>query len=214
VSESILVIGAGHVGSALGLKWLERGHDVHFGVPDPQSAKYHALPRERLRVATRPVGARIVVLAVPYAAAAAALASLGDLVGVILIDCTNPLGVGPEGLHLLVGHDTSGAEEIAKAAPGASVFKTLNQTGAENMADAEVYHPRPVMFVAGDDEERRPVVMNLVRDLGFEAISAGPLKAARLLEPFAMLWIELAVKRGHARNFAFSLVRHPRSSKA
>ncbi len=49
--------------------------------------------------------------------------------------------------------------------------------------------------------------MELVADLGFESVDAGPLSAARLLEPLAMLWIELAMKQGHARAFAFAMVR-------
>ncbi len=65
------------------------------------------------------------------------------------------------------------------------------------------------MFVGGDDAAGKPVVMNLVSDLGFQAIDAGPLSSARLLEPLAMLWIELALKRGHSRDFAFAVVRHP-----
>jgi predicted dinucleotide-binding enzyme len=63
------------------------------------------------------------------------------------------------------------------------------------------------MFVAGDDEGRKPAVMGLVRDLGFEAIDAGPLHNARLLEPLAMLWIDQALNRGRGRDFAFALVR-------
>lgn len=77
------------------------------------------------------------------------------------------------------------------------------------MADAHAYDPAPVMFVAGDDATAKPLVLDLVRDLDFEAIDAGPLEAARLLEPLAMLWIELAIKRGHARDFALALVRRP-----
>ncbi len=50
------------------------------------------------------------------------------------------------------------------------------------------------MFVAGDDAATKPQVLGLVRDLGFEAVDAGPLKIARLLEPYAMLWITLAMK--------------------
>ncbi len=211
MAERILIIGGGAVGSALGLAWLARGHDVRFGVPDPDSPKYAALPKARLQVANARHGADIIVLATPYAAAASALSALGDLAGAIVIDCTNPLAMGPQGLRLVVGHDASGAEEIAKAAPGAFVFKTLNQTGAENMAHASAYHPTPVMFVAGDEAAKKPVVLGLVRDLGFHAVDAGPLSAARLLEPLAMLWIELAMKRGHARDFAFAMVRHPRS---
>jgi len=54
--------------------------------------------------------------------------------------------------------------------------------------------------------------MDLVRTLGFDPVDAGPLKNARLLEPFAMVWIDQAIKRGRGRDFAFALVKsdnHP-----
>jgi hypothetical protein len=35
----------------------------------------------------------------------------------------------------------------------------------------------------------------------------GPLRNARLLEAHAMLWIDLALKRGFGRNWAFALLR-------
>lgn len=210
--RTIFIVGAGNVGKALGRRWLERGHDVAFGVPDPRDPKYADVPPQRVRDAADRRGADVVVLATPFGAARQALEALGDLRGVTLIDCTNPIGRGPDGMQLVHGHTTSGAEQIAAWAPGAAVFKTLNQTGAENMADAAAYHPAPVMFVAGDDAEKKPAVMELVHDLGFQAVDAGPLAASRLLEPLAMLWIELAMKRGHARDFAFALVHHPRST--
>ena len=62
------------------------------------------------------------------------------------------------------------------------------------------------MLVAGDDAGRKREVMNLVGKLGFERVDAGPLKNARLLEPFAMVWIDQAMKRGRGRDFAFALV--------
>lgn len=207
MTKPILIIGAGNVGTALGKAWLACGHDVRFGVSDPDHPKHAGLPRERLQSARDRRDAEIVVLATPYAAAKPALEALGDLSGAIVIDCTNPLGMGPEGLHLTLGFETSGGEEIAKCAPGASVFKTLNQTGAENMAHAAAFQPRSMMFVAGDDEARKPIVMELVADLGFESIDAGPLRAARLLEPLAMLWIDLVIKHGHPREMAFARLR-------
>src|SRR5215831_2612047 len=94
----------------------------------------------------------------------------------------------------------------AGRAPGAFVFKTLNTTGAGNMAKAADYPVKPVMLVAGDDAGRKPGVMELVGKLGFEPVDAGPLKNARLLEPFAMVWIDQAMKRGRGRDFAFALV--------
>jgi predicted dinucleotide-binding enzyme len=213
MSLSILIVGAGRVGATLGKRWLELGHDVRFGVPDPDSPKYEGLPKERLQPASERRGAAVVVFATPYAALARAAKALGDLSGAILIDCTNPIGMRPHGLGLVVGPEDSAAEQFAALTPGAHVFKTLNQTGAENLADAGAYHPKPMMFVAGDDAEKKKVVLELVHELGFDAIDSGPLVTARLLEPLAMLWIELALKRGHARAFAFARVRHPNSLK-
>ena len=43
--------------------------------------------------------------------------------------------------------------------------------------------------------------------LRFAPIDAGPLAQARLLEPYAMLWIDLALKRGQGCDIAFALMR-------
>jgi predicted dinucleotide-binding enzyme len=65
---------------------------------------------------------------------------------------------------------------------------------------------KSVMFVAGDDAANKPRVIDLIAGLGFEAVDAGPLRNARLLEAHAMLWIDLALKRGLGRDFAFAIV--------
>jgi hypothetical protein len=113
----------------------------------------------------------------------------------------------PDGLGLTKGFATSGAEEIATLMPTARLYKAFNQTGLENLGDARGFDRRPVMFVAGDDPSGKPQVTRLVEDAGFEAIDVGGLRAARLLEPLAMLWIELARKRGLGPNFTFTLQR-------
>jgi predicted dinucleotide-binding enzyme len=61
------------------------------------------------------------------------------------------------------------------------------------------------MYVAGDDERQKPIVLGLVSDLGFQAIDAGPLAIARLLEPMAMLWIHMALNRGAPLASAYAL---------
>ena len=66
--------------------------------------------------------------------------------------------------------------------------------------------------LAGDDTAGKPTVLTLVADAGFDAINIGGLRAARLLEPFAMLWIELARKRGLGSDFAFALLRKGQQS--
>jgi hypothetical protein len=202
----IAIIGAGNVGSALGRAWLGSGEDVIFGVPNPADPKYRSLPEARLRAAPEATrGAEVVVLATPWPATETAVKSLDDLSGKIVVDCTNPLGMGPNGLELVLGHSISAGEQVASWAPGAAVFKTLNQIGADNMDKAALFPVRPVMFVAGDDPAKKPVVMSLVAKLGFEPIDAGPLRIARLLEPYGMLWIDQALNRGRGQNFGFAI---------
>jgi predicted dinucleotide-binding enzyme len=207
---SIAMIGAGNVGSALGRGWSSAGEDVIYGVPNPEDPKYASLPKERLGTPTEAVrSGDIIVLATPWPATEAAVKGLGDVAGKVIIDCTNPLWMGTEGLQLVLGHTTSGAEQVAAWAPGASVFKTLNQIGADSMDKAASFPVRPVMFVADDDELRKPTVLQLVTELGFAAVDAGPLRIARLLEPYGMLWIDQALNRGRGRDFAFALTERP-----
>jgi hypothetical protein len=204
----VAIIGAGAVGATLGQAWLKHGQDVIWGVRNPTDPKYAELAKERVKTPAEAVKeAEIVVIATPWSATEAAVKSLGSLAGKIVIDCTNPLGMGPDGLQLVLGFDTSAGERVASCAPGAFVFKTLNTTGAGNMAKAGEYPVKPVMLVAGDDAARKAVVLELVGMLGFEPFDAGPLKNARLLEPFAMVWIDQAMKRGRGRDFAFALVK-------
>jgi predicted dinucleotide-binding enzyme len=63
------------------------------------------------------------------------------------------------------------------------------------------------MFVCGDDAARKPAVLRLAEDLGFEAVDAGDLTIARLLEPLAMLWIHLANRQKLGLDIAFGLLR-------
>ena len=132
---------------------------------------------------------------------------LADAFRARVIDATNPLSRGPDGITLEIGHGISGAEKVQGWAAGAAVYKTLNTTGFGNMANPVFKGVKSVMFVAGDDDANKPKVIDLVGQLGFEVVDAGPLRIARLLEPHAMLWIHLALVRSLGRDWAFSIVR-------
>jgi hypothetical protein len=203
----IAIIGAGNVGKSLGKAWARRGHAITYGVRNPDDAKYDGLTTANVAEATR--AAEAIVLATPWDGAEAALKSAGNLEGKLVLDATNPIAIGPQGMGLALGHTSSGGESVAAWAPGAAVFKTLNTTGFNNMEDSGGYAQKPVMFFAGDDSARRATVAALLADLGFEPVDAGPLSNARLLEPYAMLWIDLAVNRGQGRDIAFALMRRP-----
>jgi NADPH-dependent F420 reductase len=211
----IAVIGAGNVGGTLGKRWAGAGHEVAFGARDPAEAKVAALVRESgpiARAASVPEAARgadVVVLSVPWDSAQAALAAAGDLRGRILIDATNPVPLTPEGLRqgLVIGHTTSGGEQVARWAEGARVVKAFNTTGWQNMADPVYGSQGLSMLLCGDDAEAKKVVADLARQLGFEPVDVGPLRSARYLEAVALLWIDMAVLQGFGTNFGFRVVK-------
>ncbi len=204
------IIGAGNVGQALGEGWLKAGHEVLFSFsrePKRLEGLVSALGG-KARAGTPAEAARfgeVVVLAVPWPAMDDALRASGPLAGKIVVDCTNPLKPDLSGLE--VGHTGSAAEEVARRAAGARVVKAFNTTGAENMRNPRFGPERASMFICGDDRPAKAVVTQLATDLGFETVDAGPLAAARLLEPLAMLWISLAYAQKQGTGVAFKLLR-------
>ncbi len=208
---NIAILGAGNVGGALGKGWAAKGHSIYYGVPDPRSEKVQTLLKSIGKnaragsVHDAAASAEIIVLATPWPATHDAVLAAGKVAGKIIIDCTNPLEHDLSGLA--IGHNTSAAEQIALLAVGAHVVKAFNTTGASNMANTHYGNNEVTMCIAGDNTAAKSTVMKLAQDLGFEAVDAGPLKNARLLEPFAMLWIYLAVKQGLGANIAFKLLR-------
>jgi predicted dinucleotide-binding enzyme len=187
----------------LGTAWHNRGHDVTFGVRNPDDPKYASLGAVRANEAAAS-DAEVVVLCTPWQGTQEAVQSCGDLSGKILIDATNPLS--PDFSTLEVGLTTSGAEQVADWAAGARVCKAMNQIGAP-MMDGPQLSGTPVMFVCGDDDAAKSVTAGLVSELGFEAVDAGDLTLARLLEPYALLWIHLALRRGFGTDFGFGILR-------
>jgi 8-hydroxy-5-deazaflavin:NADPH oxidoreductase len=215
----IAIIGAGNVGGTLGRRWAQLGHDVAFGIRNPERGPAAVKgagdfpPRARIvSPADAAKNVDAVLLATPWGAVGDALkeagAEHGALDGVVLIDATNPLAPG---LKLDVGPDgMSGAERIQARVPRARVVKAFNTTGFDNMQNP-VYDGAPsVMLYAGDDAAAKSATRDLVAALGFDPVDAGPLARARELEHWAVLWISLAFGAGApglGRNFAFRLVR-------
>ena len=207
---NIGILGAGNVGGTLGEAFAKVGHNVCFGVRDAGSAEVKAL-LDRMQgrgsagsLADAAAFGTVVVNALPWGAVKDALLPL-DLKGKTLLDCTNPLMPDLAGLE--VGTTTSGGEQVASWAPGASVVKIFNTTGYDNMADPTYKGQGISMFYCGDDADAKKIAAGLAQEIGFSPMDAGPLTNARVLEPYALLWIWLAVFGGMGRDFAFQVVK-------
>ena len=203
----IAILGSGKIGGGLARAWRKKGHEITFGARDPAEAELATLCAElgasAATIRDAVAGAEVVVLAVPFKALDEVIAAAGSLAGKVVVDCTN--AVGP-GMQLIYGHTTSAAEELAQKLPGARVFKSFNTQGAENLENPLYDEGRATNFFCGDDPAGKQLVKQLVEDVGFEAIDAGQLAAARLLEPLMLLWIASSRALG-TRDIAFKLLR-------
>ncbi len=206
----ITVIGAGNMGAAFVKQLVRAGHQVSVTARDAAKAASVAAahPGTKAVNATGAAdGADAVVLATGYADAVAALQSVGDLKGKVVIDITNPLTADYMGLTL--GHSTSAAEEIAKAVPGAEVVKAFNTVFAQVLSEGPDFgNGRTVsVFVASDSERAKKAARAIAESIGFDVFDAGGLKNARYLEPLAGLNIYLGYGAGLGTGIAPTWIR-------
>ena len=199
------ILGAGNIGGALGKRWAANGHDVLFGVRDPQSYTVQLLlngcgPNAQAGT-MHEAGAfgDVVALAVPWSAVPDVLTQTGGCADKILVDCTNRMGPPAP------GDPASGAEQVAKLAPQARVVKAFNTLGAESVAHLEFSGTNAGTFICGDDAAAKAVVRQLGEDIGFDVVDVGPLATAPLVESLAQLWVQISHTLG--RDIAFRLLR-------
>jgi len=193
-AETIAVIGTGQVAGALGPSFAELGHEIVYGSRNPSRDEVKELVERTGHGAsvTTPVeaaaGADIVVLAVPGEVIEVVTKSLGDLTGKIIIDPTNALRRGEDGLFEM-GVETSNAELIQGWAPGAHVVKAFNSLNWRTMIDPESAGGPVSILLVGDSAEAKAVVAGLAEGMGLESIDLGPVRHARYVEGMLILWI-------------------------
>jgi len=187
------IIGKGNVGSAIA-KGLSGKHEIKFG---------HRDPKEPVADAAR--WGEVLIFAVPHDAVADVAKTVGSAAdGKVVIDVTNVL---TPNMELAVGFTTSGAEELQKQLPKARVVKAFNTVFAQNQSQGKIGNEQLTLFLAGDNAEAKQTVMRLGRDIGFDPVDCGALKAARYLEPMAVLMISLGFALGMGTSIGFKLVK-------
>lgn len=200
-------LGTGNVAFQLALGLSKAGHGVKFGSRNPNEA------RERIvKLGVGSVGSHseasefgeIMILAIPYSAVSESILAAWNLNGKTIIDVTNPL---TSSFDWAIGFTSSGAEEIAKLLPKAQIVKAFNHVFAENMATGRLGQVALMALVAGDNSGAKEVAMSLARDIGFDAVDAGPLKSARYMEALGMQLIALGYGQKMGSGIGFSFVR-------
>lgn len=191
------VINAGNIGGRLAKAWVRAGHQVMVS-KDGDAAKLQPLLAE---LGDRPVAgtleeaaqfSNVLLFSAYWPRFDAVLARLGSLDGKILIDTGNPLKVseGFEHYHdLEFMRDNSTSEELQKRQPNAKVVKAFSTLGAE-LLDVEAWQGSallPSIFYCGGDSQAKQIVAQLITDVGFPAVDAGPLSSARILEAMGIL---------------------------
>ena len=196
----IVMIGAGSVGGGLGAAFSAVGHEVLFGVRDPESQKtkmaLDACPGATATSFAKAVdGADVVAFALRWDAAAAAIVELPSLAGLIVIDAMNRFDGDPT---------RSTTHDLVDLLPGAKLVKAFNTIGFENLTTARGRQTPAAMFVAGDDPDAKRVAMDLAAQIGFSPEDAGGLANAKPLEMMVRVWLVLAQTHGRGVGFAIS----------
>jgi predicted dinucleotide-binding enzyme len=205
--SSISIIGLGNMASTLAGRALAGGNAVEIIGRDPAKANEVAATLDGATVGTpgtAPAG-DIVILAVPYASAATVVSEYGDaLDGKVIVDITNP--ITPDSKGFVTPDDTSGAQEIAKAAPaGAQVVKAFNTLFAGVLAAGSA-EGRPLdVFIAGDDAQAKARVSAFIESMGLRPLDAGQLPMARAIENAALLQLGLVANSVKHTNFALGV---------
>src|SRR5437763_6590361 len=200
------VLGSGEVGQRLAAGFCSRGHDVMIGSRDPSKAEL----REWLsgdgagvRAGTFAEAAahgELLVLAVLGSAADAAIAAAdgANFDGKVVIDAMNPLdfsGGFPPKLSI-AGEDSLG-ERVQRALPEAKVVKAFNTIGNQYFVDPSFSEGQPTMLIAGDDEDAKRTVGDVLADFGWsDVVDIGGIDGARELEAICIAWVKIGGARG------------------
>lgn len=206
--STISIIGTGSMAAAIGGLAAKAGHTVEFASRDASKARALA-NKVGSGATTGAFGASsvggIVVLAVPYSAVLDVVRHYGEaLAGKLLVDITNP--VASDYTSFVTPTDSSGAQEIAKAAPtNAKVVKAFNTLFSHVLATGPAEGQTLDVFLAGDDAEAKARVSGFIESLGLRPLDTGLLPMAQTLEHVCLLSLGLLTHSIKHTNFSIGV---------
>ena len=207
------ILGSGLMGGKLGTLFARAGHDVVFSYAH-STAKLKRLAKDakgNARAGTPREAAQdadALLLAVHWSRVDDVLSQAGDLSGQVIVTCSLPMNADDSGL--VIGHDSSGAEALAKKVPKARVVSAFGTVPSEvlfGVYAARRKAKRPSLVYCGDEGRSKKVAAELIRDVGFDPVDAGPLRIARYAEPFTLLIAQLAYEGNAGPELAYRFER-------
>lgn len=205
---NITIIGSGNMAKGIATRLLSGGHSVTIHAQD--AAKGGELAAQlkgaaaSANVSVAAIGSAvsdIVILAVPYTEIEAIGKAYNGFAGNVVVDITNPVDFNT--FQLIPEPGQPGAQEVAKILPNATVVKAFNTTLAGPLVAGTVDGKELDVFIAGDDQDAKATVAELVKTSGLRSIDVGPLANARHLEGFGL--IQMAVQDQLGTNWMSAL---------
>lgn len=210
------ILGSGLMGAKLGTIWTRAGHEVVFSYAR-SAQKLQRLAREargKARAGTPGEAAReadALLLAVHWSRVDDVVRQAGDLSGKVIVTCSLPMTA--DDTDLVIAHTSSGAEALAKRIAGARVVSAFGTVPSEvlfGVFEARRKATKPSLVYCGDHARSKRIAAQLIRDVGFDPVDAGPLRIARYIEPFTLLIAQLAYEGDGGPELAYRFERFRR----
>ena len=210
------ILGSGLMGAKLGTIFARAGHEVVFSYARSEH-KLTKLARDakgKARAGTPREAAQradALLLAVHWSRVDDVLQQAGDLAGKVIVTCSLPMN--GDDTDLVIAHTSSGAEELAKKVRKARVVSAFGTVPSEvlfGVFEARRKANKPSLVYCGDDASGKKTAAQLIRDVGFDPVDAGPLRIARYTEPFTLLIARLAYEGDDGPELAYRFERLPR----
>jgi 8-hydroxy-5-deazaflavin:NADPH oxidoreductase len=203
------IVGAGRMAAGIAHRLAVAGCALHVYDRDADSARHlvravdaPAPGRVRAAALETVLDAPVIILAIRFPGTVElARERAGQLAGRVLVDISTPLDDTYE--RLVLGPTTSGAEELAKAAPQSRIVKAFNTNLAVTLPHGQIDGLALDTFIASDDAEAKATLIAALQGSGLRPLDAGVLSNSRVLESMAALAIELGDRYGLGQAFGF-----------
>jgi 8-hydroxy-5-deazaflavin:NADPH oxidoreductase len=211
----VAVLGTGMVGSTIGSKLIELGHQVMMGSRTADNEKAVAFVAQSNGKATTGTFAdaaafgEIIFNCTSGGASIEALTLAGEanLANKVIVDIANPLDFSKgQPATLSISNTTSLGEEIQSKFPTTKVVKALNTMWCGLMVNpAMIGNADHTTFISGNYTEAKTIVKDILKSFGWlenNILDLGDITTARGTEMYLPLWLRIW---GATQNGAFNI---------